>query len=332
MKMNLKRLMAVSICIIILANSFATKVIASEKMEYKEQIQVAQVFIEELLKRDSYNRIVRMYDVNDELHYLLFDIGENGYAIIDIESCVVIEGSTTEICFDIDTNKKYYYNGPKEYYIRQGDIFINLYNQEEMNGDETQLFSVSKEKGEAQNTSENSRANVDYEVLLTNTLPNYYSLYLEGICASVAGAMFMQYLDDNMNENLVAGNVEDDVSGTTLINLLLSYIEPNYNAQHPAGADEVELKNGLQNYINARGVSYTVSKTSYTRSVFKSRIDNNRPVILGTVLPNSLTGHWVVAYGYHKTSNSSVDYIITNDGNGNSRYILYPGAIDWMVY
>jgi len=69
----------------------------------------------------------------------------------------------------------------------------------------------------------------------------------------------------------------------------------------------------------------------YSRSKFKSLIDSDKPVILG-IYENGLNQHWLTAYGYYRTTSTSVEYIFANDGRGDNRYIVQPSYINTLVY
>ena len=69
----------------------------------------------------------------------------------------------------------------------------------------------------------------------------------------------------------------------------------------------------------------------YSRSKFKSLIDSDKPVILG-IYENGLNQHWVTAYGYYRTTTSSVQYVVVNDGLGNSGIQINPSYVEDIVY
>lgn len=298
--------------------------------DYDKEIQIANNFIKNVLNQDSYERVVQLYDIEDNAKYLFFDLKENGYVIVDIENDIIVEGGLEENKYIKETTEKYYYNGPLNYYQKEKDKFIDLKRNKKV---DKKIEKVKFKNSLIDNTNANGLDNNEnittlaasyYTKKLTGTLPNY-SYNPNGICGSTATAMFLMYYDNYINGEYVSSSLQTSI-GVTLIKALVPYIDGSIPGSMPS-----ELKSGLQVYIKDRLISHTIVCVSYSSSIFKSRIDANRPIIVDLNSDPTYGEHWVTANGYYMAS-SSIGYIIVNDGWGSTNVYINPGYIGYIVY
>lgn len=328
----MKKIIGMCLGIVMIFNCTFIKVDGHENNKYLEEINIANEFIRNVLNKDSYNRIIELYDTNDNIKYLFFDLRQDGYVIIDIENNVVVEGGTEENKFIPQVDEKCYYNGPLLYYEKSNDHFVEVHSQQMVDKrDLAESMEISKKavnrskviRGEESNIM--PLANTEYDITITGTLPNY-SYNPNGICGSTAAAMFLRYLDIYVNSNYVATSLQTS-DGEALIKELVSYIDGWF-----PGSNANDMKSGLQKYINSRGISHTIVKENYSSSSFKTRINANRPVVVGLENHPTYEDHWVTAYGYYISTTPTVAYVIVNDGWGDRGVYINPSYIDYIVY
>ena len=325
----MKKFFSILICVLLcLISVNAYLISAEENFVNSELMNLAEEFSKRNFSSSEIKNIKVLYDFNDEEKFLFYDYGESGYIIIDILNKTISEAGFEKHKLLFDNNQKYYYNGPLSYYRKESTNFIDLHNNKSFSKDKVKIKKPKfNNEMVISESSASSRSDSSYTVRISGTLPNY-SYNPEYHCGSCAAGMWLMYMDTYVNDNYVASSYET-TSGVSLISSLFSYIE-DIDAEDGSTPDE--LKIGLQNYINNRGISYTVNMRAWNATVFKNRIAANRPVIVDLDVHPTYDEHWVTAYGYYVEKSPNVKYIIVNDGWGSTNIYINPAYIGQIVY
>lgn len=137
--------------------------------------------------------------------------------------------------------------------------------------------------------------------------------YIDGNnCGAIASAITMRYYYDYVDKAYVSSS---KISENNLISLMQKYVGYGFTGYS-------DLKKGLNRYFRDKGINNSVVSLDYFRySRLVSRIDRNRPVIVGASSDSYYGAHWIIAHGYAEINNGNVEntkYIIVNDGYKNN--------------
>lgn len=160
-----------------------------------------------------------------------------------------------------------------------------------------------------------------------------WSSYPDESCGPTAAAMILEYWYNKGNYN-----IKDVIyygSASNFINHLCVY---DFNIL--GGVTVSEWMSGFKQHSNTEaGYSFTTSSSQTYYSVFKSEIDNNRPVALyiatNSITPsigNHYTFHWVVGRGYYYDyANDPYSYILINNSWGSKDTICYDEYASYLT-
>ncbi len=287
-------------------------------------------FAEDVLGTDQYDAIVEMYGFDEQVNYLYFDFGEEGYIVYDIRNLLIAEASAVKNnVYNNLISSKIYYNGPLSYYTKKNDQFVDLYTNKSIMVSEAVPVQINHDRinNGSLNLGGNAsvRAQTDYQVTINGNLPNY-SYNPNGICGSTAAAMWFSYMDIYVDDNYVSDQLVT-TDGMALIQDLVPYIDGVI-----PGSNTDDLRNGMQEYIDARNITKTMNSCTWDNTIFKARIAASRPVIIDLDSDPTYYEHWVVAYGYYVRKDPSISYLLVNDGHGNTGIHINLSYVGDMVY
>ena len=264
------------------------------------------------------------YEVREELlikdfsknKYYLFEFFPSGYAIFDVNSKEFIEGSfeTNSPYYPYNESKKFYYGGPLNYFIKRGNLFYDIYQDDYF----MYSFEHAKYAAEFNNSIEmvTSKKAVDNNVIGINGVRDGEWYYINdynyfrglnahpynevGTCSFVALSIILGYLDAFKHDGIVADNYiakkpdggESPGTKNSLQDVLIGYghyKDIPLNPSYPATANDLKLtfddyknehipsdiRNNFNVICESPGVFGTVDKEKV-----RSLIYNNIPVII----------------------------------------------------
>ena len=308
-----------------LLNSVWAKAKENDKMETDISYarQVASFFIKSSDKKVKITDEIVINNLFQKPEVVLFELGENGYLIVNIHDL-----SVPEMSFD---NKNPYhdvkepiYNGPLHYYYIDNGEYVSIDGSVKINIKEITEFYTKKECEDKEeyvkkllSTKKDSWGRIKSEKIIRGLKkwrnPGH-------CCGAVASAIYMRYMYDYVNP--LYGRHRQVQENAFIIEM--------QRWVGPASASEYELCDGLNDYLFNYGLSIydydddddddanwnEARMCSYSFFAAKSRINYNRPVIqkIRDYIPG--TDHWVLTYGYCIYPGNA-EFIIINDGNGS---------------
>ncbi len=256
---------------------------------------------------------IKLYDVNDKFIALYYSLKENGYVIIDAECHIVLQFSKVNKILQYEnSNGKCYYNGYLNYWSEEDGKILTSNSVYDLSKSNFFDKIIKGNQVKAYRTQ-------DYHDIIPGTVPNY-SYNPNGICGSVAAAMYLAYMDTK-NDNYVA--TENETSdGIKLIQHLVPFIDGSV-----PGSTSGELYGGMINYLDTRGINDNLVLENSNDGVFPvSAVVNDKPYVLGLIDPK----HWVTGYGY--AIQNGVYFALVNDRHGNTREYINFIQTDFVVY
>lgn len=339
MKLKVKRLLVFSLIFTLL---FGVQAFAYTTINYKEVKKHAEEFLKSHKINRSIKSPIKLYNFENEVEFLKYSIEDGGYIIINVKNYKVPEFSPENDNKFIDSEiEKYYYGGVLTYLKASEDELIDTATNQPM-GTLSQLKAQKKlpfdttipdETPQIQAMSGNTE-----EFFLNGTLETY-SHNPNGICGSVASAIYLRYFDEHHNSNYVPAEL-DSSTEVELIRALIPYIDGRQalDEKQRGGSSPEKLRSGLQRFLRDHGVSDSIYCSNSNRlNRVKERISNNKPFIVDLDRHPTYKEHWVIAHGYVTDSviGSSVrklTYIIVNDGWGSNNIYVDMDYVNYLVW
>ena len=147
-----------------------------------------------------------------------------------------------------------------------------------------------------------------------------------GICGTVSASALISYYDDYIDDRYVPANIRprssihpgSSNSQYALISSLFEYVDKNR-----IGVLPWELRDGINNWrsqysTNTLYQNRAISTVFATPSLIMSKIDSNRPILVGLlkVYGSPYGDHWVMAYQYKHYHSTWIEYkVVDNHGN-----------------
>lgn len=280
----------------------------------------AEMFLNSVGRPVALDEGILLKNLNGEYEAVLFSMPANGYIIVNIKDLSIPELSfENSNPYDNVTNPVY--NGALSYYSKVGEEFIslednsiirmeefkNIYSKEDVSSKEALISTL-------ENASQIQLRHVNVERYINGSLKTWY--ISGGHCGSIASAICMRYYYDYVSTSYVP-------SGSTGQNDLIALMQQYVGS---GGTTYNNLKNGLNNYFNARSVNNSATATtSFSFSRVKTQINQNRPIIIGTTNHPTFGEHWIIGHGYF-TSPVDGDYVIVNNGWGSNDVWIEPST------
>lgn len=294
--------------------------------------EYVELFLKEMGNPSTVSMPVTLSNIKGEQEAVCFTIDNGGYIIINTNDL-----SISELSFKASTpfkksTEKYVYNGPLQYYeVSNGEYKSlttnNLYNEKSFEviytKEKVDKIKILDDKKVANIVSSSSQKSGGTTVYLSDSLLTWY--VSGGLCGPISGAICMMYYNDNVSTAYVAAG--DEVE-SKLINIMNTYMDVDGNGS----TNTTEVVNGLNDFLDDRSVSTNVySTSSFSFTTVKSKINNDRPVIVDTDNSPIFREHWIIAHGYYDSL--SDDFIIVNNGWGdNDVWVATDGYLDDIVY
>jgi hypothetical protein len=329
-----KTFLSVTFLLLIIFNSFSFATQAKTKTDYSIEMKYGKKFLAKFGYSEDLFDPIPLHNLENDIEAVVFSLS-NGYIIININDLTIPEFS---LCkpnpFTKNDSNRYYYNGPLKYYLQNNEKLISIYDNTQINMKDMELLYKKSPINKLDNldkiTNPNSliqiRRPVETYEELDGTLRTWGTSHYCGVDGT---AILLMYFDDYYDESFVATNIEN-ANGLTNHLINNNYIED-------AGTTSTELKNGIEDYLEYRGLDsdYNVSRSTYSPSTIKYKIRDNKPVLVGTIShPHpSFSDHWVIAHAY-LDDDLGEDYLVVNDGFGsNDIYITTDSSYyDYLVY
>ena len=253
---------------------------------------------------------ITLYNQNDEEVAYFYPGIYTGYLIVDADTLKPIEFSPeNSLDFFDNTQRKYYYGGPLNYFYEQDGNIISktgavVEKQDLYFENKAKSFTVSN--FEAINRTRSSNIRISH-------VPRNYSYNPNGICGSTAVAILLMYYDDYISDSYVASNYEVSGTGEALIKMLVPYIDG-----FTPGSTANDMVSGLNLYLVSRGLSRNAQLLS--KANIATPFSSDKPVLIDLDNHPTYGEHWVVGYGYNRYQDGATTfkmYIVVN-GWGNS--------------
>lgn len=274
--------------------------------------------------------------------YTLYILAPYGYAILYNETNGFMEGCYKQNTFveQLESQTTYYYGGPGNYYVYDGELYHSLITGDILELAEIQFIANSEENVHANEAAQFDAATVspygfidnDREVVVEES---YFSTLVEhgynenGTCTVLAAAILLGYYDEFVDDNYVATRFRDG-KGTH------ESFHQHLNDYVYTGAQEGiyirEALTGINSYLADTGINermYSIY-SSQGRAVNKviSMLESERPVIasMGTAY-GATWDHTVVVYGavYNTTTGampSAVFQVHMGWGQGHTSEVV----------
>ncbi|ADL08757.1 C39 family peptidase [Thermosediminibacter oceani] len=305
--------------------SFASD--AVDKYYFSVEKEYAELFLSKIGHPSTVSNPIQLKNIDGKLEALCFTIDNGGYLIININDLSIPELSFKNQSPFKNLNGTYIYNGPLAYFEKVGEDLISLKSGQVVKN--KFKFKYYKDKIDKIKKLNDLKQEISIQGI---TIEKYLSIPLHtwykpgGYCGSIAGAIVMMFYDEAVNDNYVDSNLENE----NLIDFMIPYIDGS-----EPGSSTSDLTNGLTAYLRVRNFSNTaISTSSYSFSTIKTKINNNRPIIIDTDNDPTYNEHWIIAHGYYVHGNNIDKYVIVNDGWGNNDVWLEAdrSSLDDMVY
>lgn len=288
-----------------------------------------------------------LYNNDNNIEALCFDLGITGYAIINVNSLEITEYSLNGKNPYSETSEKAYYFGPFDYYSRKGDILTRIvsgskipFNEIKSNYKHKKVDKEEKLNSLKSIESQLAQASISMAtysyVDIGTALPTWGGIGNGYYCGLDAAAIILKHYDNTTTYDFVPSSINLD---GTLQNYLTSN---NYIVN--AGTIGTDLVSGVSPYTGLNGYlknvvgfyysGYRSVKTSYSWSFYQSKINIGVPLIVGTTSSHpNYPSHWVVGHGYG-TGYDGINRLYVNDGdhNNNVSLVATSSYYDEFVY
>ena len=271
-----------------------------------------------------------LYDVEYNPTYYLIEF-EEGYAIISNISGKIaqydLQGNNP---YENDNKHVHAYLGPKNYFCISKEQLL------QKNGlpQNPELFMVNKQLHSEKNPNDTSKSNptrltMQWTVNIapstmmkysgagtsstmwinsTTNYPTSSGYPANGICGPIASAGLLAYYDDHVSNNYVSSSIRTQGSNSpgSLITTLYNYIDYLNMGTVPSNLSYgINVFEGL---YSSGTVSSAASSVVSVNSKAKNKINNSKPLCLGTVGELTYGNHWLLGYDYAYDDTGSLFY------------------------
>lgn len=294
----------------------------------------------------SINKIKTINDF-DGNEYTLIECEPTGYIIFDDISNQYIEFSAISTSPYLNNDLNNYYAGPKHFYHKSGDKYRNTITNKWLSNIEIKDL---KSKSNSMRVKLNSSINQDKELILyenstdtkatsftyvsnyrffTNKVTETQIGYMEyevgdnvyGLCGYIAASMLLGYYDTFRNSSFVTldcmtgSGINRHFKNTQLTQELVN-IAIDLGKDPAAGTTSTSIRQVMNNYFdkyNVTATSYDMIIPFFSALTLKTRIKNDKPVILFGSLVDPTAGnlivdlikHSVIVYGFCRNPSSA---------------------------
>ncbi|MBQ7290119.1 MAG: hypothetical protein IJW76_00140 [Clostridia bacterium] len=340
----LNKMKKIIVLILILTLLFSSNILAintSINLEKSENVAYYNflTYIKNVLNLDNkINSSKPLYNIDDEIIGYCFLLSSQSYAITDLNGTIIeahFEPNATYDIFNDNFNKKIYYGGPFNYYVKNKTDFMNIYNNTTVDYVQVLNNIISFE-----NISFSNQFTTQLNSTSTRSITMRYDLDhpLQTIsynlgnvhCASTASAIVLHYLDDYRNANIIPDEL-DDATGVKLIDHLIPFI---HGTPSVGGVTVSEIRTGLNNYFISRNMYYRVIKDSFplntstsypTGQIFtalRQIIELDYPIIVIFYDASGYGGHFYIIHGLLQDISGGQYYAYVNNGYGSNNIML----------
>ncbi|MBQ8404239.1 MAG: hypothetical protein IJX55_07455 [Clostridia bacterium] len=341
----LNKMKKIIVVVLILTLAFSANVFAVDTsiiLETSEYVAYSNfsTYVENVLKLDNkINSSKSLYNIDDEIIGYCFLLSSQSYAITDLNGTIIeahFEPNNTYDILNDNFNKKIYYGGPFNYYVKSETDFINIAtdtivdcNQAIHNIESFQSFSISNKLAQSINMASvrsiTMRFDLDHSLKTISYNPG-------GVhCASTAAAIVLHYLDDYKNSNIIPDEL-DDSTGIKMVDHLIPFI----HCTPSVGFVTVnEIRKGVNNYFISRNMGnymvatdgfYPDTSTSYPISTFftslRQIIEMDYPIIIIFSDTSGQGKHFYVIHGLLQDVSGGQYYAYVNNGLGSNNVML----------
>lgn len=279
---------------------------------------IPDAVIEEFdIETGQVDKIIPLYNADDTIVAYCIRFVTTGYIIYDLDG-VVIQYSLTATCPLSDSSNRIYFGGPAMFFIKSGDKFIHI------NNNQLQISKSNFIRDNAVTKNMITRRAAPPVLLATANSskrttykPRNWSYNPTGICAGTAAAILLAYYDDHIN----GGTVPDlymTIDGKSLTKILANRIYDLPSGWSYTAHTREVLKWFIKNYSTGTAKSFSSSSSegswSTVYSFVKTVINSNRP--LQVYIADGDFNHGVCCYGWEDSNGSS--RILCSDGWGGT--------------
>ena len=256
---------------------------------------------------------------------------EKGFAIIGIDNLYLYEASFEESSpyMDVDITYNVYYNGYFEYFFKKDGKFIRTESAEQIN-QSTKVCESEQCYDSLISVMDESSINV----VFTNAQKMEMISRLKDNDLSRATIPFKRI------SGILSTSWENGLCGPTSAFVMLKYkgrVESGYTDSYNiykisefTGREVTltTLKNGINEYLNAKGFSGSVASSGFNFTLVRNEINSNEPLTLGTSAHYEdgeyKVGHVQTIWGYEATYDGTfTTYIMyVNDSHGSNGDII----------
>ncbi|SHK26436.1 cysteine peptidase family C39 domain-containing protein [Paramaledivibacter caminithermalis] len=329
----MKKFLALFLTIIMLLSMSLVAFGETHKNDYDIEQKYAELFVKKLGRTVEVHSPILLYNVKGNEEAICFSLGEKGYLIINKNDLSIPELSFEGKKPFIHLEKRYVYNGPLAYYELKGGKFFSLKAKKIINGNFKKIYDKNKiDKHSKLSEFENEIYTLNYstrgvanEEYLSKSLKTWYKS--GGYCGPIAAAITMMFYDEVVSEKYVDTDNENE---NDLIDIMAYYIDPDHSTN--PGSSPNELRDGITSYLGGQNVNNYATKSTYNFNTIKSKINSNRPQIIGTANDPTYYDHWMTVHGYY--DDGMDEYVIVNNGWGDNNVWLSSdrGTFDYLIY
>lgn len=278
----------------------------------------------------DYLSIINLYDSSEEIVAYFYQLNPTGYIIVKADDNEMIEYSFDDNRYISSPNEHYYYGGPLTYYklaeTEEGNVAVDLKTNMQINISEIPSLTKSIDT-EVSQTLDNffitPRANKVGS--LAHNTKAYTYMPLKG-CGATASGILLKYYDDYVSGSYIPSSLES-TNGQLVIDAIYARM-----TDPETGSSYAELKGALNIYLKQNYKAHQVTTVTYNwGSTIISKINADRPCILGLTSHPTYGEHWVVVTGYNLNSSNSGTYTI-NDGWGNTGININSSYTDGCIH
>lgn len=275
------------------------------------------------------NPIPLMSLVDDSIIAYSFTINETGFAVINLADWSINEYALSG-CTLYEPSDLNYYGGIFQHYVKKGSNFVRIENNSVIKLDAKLVMNeynnIHKERSKAEKKLlQESMNNIKYATtesgaLSSTTEYTTSTVITNNHCGPTAMAIMTEYY-----KRVHGVYIPGYTSFLALVIDLTDYVEPTNLSI---------LRNGMNTYFTTKGIPLIAySKSSFSMSTVKSKINSNEPITLGgaaSIFGNSSSaGHvtTIIEYNIYTDPSSYTHTTLTvNTGWGYDYNISWIGA------
>ena len=314
MKRVFRRVLLTVLSLVILFGQLGLEAVFASEAD-KNDISLAktraELFLQNLGKEVNIDEGIILENIYGDNEAVAYSMLNGGYMIVNIKDL-----SIPELSFE--SNNPYIgvinpvYNGPMNYYSRCGDKLIAIMTNEECDLSQLSIVYCADEIRDKeayirmlQGALQKRRLRAITQRNLSISLKKWYTG--GNNCGPIACAICMRFYYDCVDSAYLRSGYTNEGEA---IQLMISYLRQN-------GTTPYQVMNGMNRYFADMNISNTaVALYYFDFDILKSKINQNRPVIVGTEGHNEYGDHWIIAHGYFINREADIveKYIIVNNG------------------